>query len=269
MNQCLDVLKSSASKAIHPLLLPAILLGAEMGSISNSGLEYSRGWLETTEETMEKYPGSQTPHALNSMEISLLGIHRKVIQRHPQAWMEVVKNFERTLEESSTLRREESPELRRERLNARQVLGGSIAFYKSRLEGLNADVTVTLTRIEALRSVIQNLLAVALSDRQQARDEKKHDESVRYSHNQQVFSVLGVLFLPGTFFAVSPGTRNSRKLSNAKLTVKQAIFSTSFFDFQAPQGASVISQHFWIFWAITIPTMILLAMILYIRHICH
>jgi hypothetical protein len=203
MSQCLDLLKTSAGKAIHPLLLPAILLSVEMGGISNSGLECSRGWLETTEETMEKRPDIQTPHTLNGMEISLLGIHRKVIQRHPQAWMEVVRNFERTIMESATLTREESPEMQREWLNARQVLSGSIAFHKSRLEGLNADVTVTLARIETLRSVIQNLLAVALSDRQQARDNRKHEEAVRYSHNQQVFSVLGVLFLPGTFFAVS------------------------------------------------------------------
>lgn len=202
MSQCLELMKSSASKAVHLLLLPAILLSVEMAGISNSGLECSRGWLEMTEEMMEKYPSSHTPHALNAMESSLLGIHKKVIQRHPQAWVEVVRNFERTLEESSVLTRDGSGEMQRERLNSRQVMMGSIAFYKSRLEALNADVTVTLARIETLRSVIQNLLAVALSDRQRVRDNRKHDEAVRYSHNQQVFSVLGVLFLPGTFFAV-------------------------------------------------------------------
>jgi hypothetical protein len=68
--------------------------------------------------------------------------------------------FERTVQESAALDNIFSLEL----LEKRNTLYGSITSDKARLEYLHADVVVTLSWLEILRSAVRNRLAVALAD---------------------------------------------------------------------------------------------------------
>jgi len=156
--------------------------------------------------------------------------------------LQVIENFERTVVESAALDKpQDSVEFKERLLQERRRMNGTLTFAKMKLDGIDTEVTDAMSRIEFLRSKIQNQLSVILAVIQQDRDDKKHKATIHYSNNQQVFAALGVFFLPGTFFA--------------------AIFSTTFFDFHASNGSPVVSSHFWIFWALTIPTMILLALL--------
>tara|TARA_R110002003_G_scaffold59_9_gene5291 strand:+ start:3889 stop:5529 length:1641 start_codon:yes stop_codon:yes gene_type:complete len=53
------------------------------------------------------------------------------------------------------------------------------------------------------------------------------------SFAMRTIAVMSIFFLPGTFVS--------------------SFFSMDMFDWQAPEGASVLSSRFWIYWAVTIP----------------
>jgi hypothetical protein len=171
-----------------------------MNWISNTGQQCSREWLHKVEAQLGRPPsdGIAGLAHLTDLEDQLLKIHKDIVAKHPQTQIEVIKVFERTIQESAAFDKPQDLALRKKR----QIMNGSITFYKTKLEDLNADVLVTLSRIEILRSAVQNRLAVALADEQRISDKIKHDASMKYSKNQNTFSILGILFLPGTFFAV-------------------------------------------------------------------
>ena len=202
LKECLERLRSTYKDAVYPLLLPSIILTEEMNAISTTGDQCSREWLCNVEAKIGRTPpeGTAKLKYLTDLEDNLLNIHKKIVAKHPQTQVEVVKVFERTFQESAALDHIQSPDL----LKKRDVMYGTITFEKTKLEDLLADVVVTLSRVEMLRSAVQNRLAVALADEQRISDKIKHEASMKYSKNQQTFSILGVFFLPGTFFAVSP-----------------------------------------------------------------
>jgi len=57
------------------------------------------------------------------------------------------------------------------------------------------------------------------------------------SFAMRTIAIMTIAFLPGTFIS--------------------ALFSMEMFNWQAPQGASVVSSRFWIYWAITVPLTLL------------
>ncbi|KAH3948395.1 hypothetical protein HBI56_127130 [Parastagonospora nodorum] len=57
------------------------------------------------------------------------------------------------------------------------------------------------------------------------------------SFAMRTIAIMTIAFLPGTFIS--------------------ALFSMDMFNWQAPQGASVVSSRFWIYWAITVPLTLL------------
>lgn len=199
LKECLERLRSTYKDGVYPLLLPSIILSEEMNAISTTGDQCSREWLHSVEAKIRQPPPEGTTRLkhLTDLEDSLLDIHKRIVAKHPQTQIEVVRVFERTLQESAALDHQ-SPDLSKKR----DVMHGTITFEKTKLENLLADVVVTLSRVEILRSAVQNRFAVALADEQRISDKIKHEASIKFSKNQQTFSILGVLFLPGTFFAV-------------------------------------------------------------------
>jgi hypothetical protein len=68
------------------------------------------------------------------------------------------------------------------------------------------------------------------------------------SYAMRTLATMSILFLPGTFIAV--GSRSD--LSKSANSVK-SFFSMSMFDWNAPKGMRVLSDRFWIYWAVTVP----------------
>jgi Mg2+ and Co2+ transporter CorA len=180
-----------------------------MDGISNTGIRCSYGWLQRAEDSLSEIANSshhttETLIRLNKVEKDLLQVHKNVLQRKPKVNLQVVENFERTVAESVALDKPEtSVEFKERLLQERRKTNGAIAFYKMKLKGIDTEVSDVMSRIQLLRSTIQNQLSVTLAVIQQDRDDKKHKATIHYSNNQQLFAALGVFFLPGTFFAVS------------------------------------------------------------------
>ncbi|KAL7950038.1 hypothetical protein V8C42DRAFT_309299 [Trichoderma barbatum] len=93
---------------------------------------------------------------------------------------------------------------------------------QSRLDSLHSLLTNLRHRAESNNARIQNEMGLAYNDA------ARIDTSA-----MRAISLIGLLFLPAAFVA--------------------AIFSTSFFNFDAPTGIWKLSSHFWIYWAVAVP----------------
>lgn len=214
---CIKHLKKALRHAAHPLLIPRIILSHEMNAISNTGLSCSKGSLRPIEETIMLSSSTLSLHQLPELEKKLVVIHNKTLQRQPQALIKVVKNFERTVSDLNKtvpvwkiLNENSSPSSLGEFLQREEeVTRGALNFNSMRLEALKAEVAVALQTLEMLRSVVQNQFQVSLADSQSSRDKAKQAKADRYSHNSQAFGLLGVIFLPPTFYAVCVPTRDA------------------------------------------------------------
>lgn len=211
LHSCIDHLKSSYQQCTYPLFLPRILLEHEMNAITTTGYQCSRKWLSDIEEALSKHtdgtPSQETLRYTTKCERELLQIHSNVMKRHPQALLEVVRNFAATVKEFSIVPCPNA--LLQQRLYDQQVSSSCMRYYKMKLDGINTEIVYDLSRIDVLRSMVQNQLATALAQMQEESDTLKHKAIIRYSHNQQTLGVLGALFLPGTFYAVRKFFRSS------------------------------------------------------------
>lgn len=63
-------------------------------------------------------------------------------------------------------------------------------------------------------------------------------------------SLVTMVFLPGTFFAVSLGGFESDEYLTNNLT--QTVFSMTFFDWQGQNGGTRVSSYLWIYIVVTV-----------------
>ncbi|CRK12188.1 hypothetical protein BN1708_017142, partial [Verticillium longisporum] len=108
-------------------------------------------------------------------------------------------------------------------------------FYTAKLVGIENYQATTLERLHIQRSALYNLLSQRESKIQfQMAGEQRRlaHASKRDSTAMKTISLLGAIFLPGTFLA--------------------SVFSMTFFDFGA--GAeTVVSTQLWVYFVITVP----------------
>ncbi|KAL7789502.1 hypothetical protein V8C37DRAFT_211933 [Trichoderma ceciliae] len=104
---------------------------------------------------------------------------------------------------------------------------------QSRLGSFHSMLTSLRHRAESNNARIQNEMSLAYNDA------ARIDSSA-----MRAISFIGLLFLPAAFIA--------------------AIFSTSFFNFDAPTGIWKLSGHFWIYWAVTIPVTVVVMFLWFI-----
>ncbi|KAH0496775.1 hypothetical protein TgHK011_004121 [Trichoderma gracile] len=91
-------------------------------------------------------------------------------------------------------------------------------------------------RLDAFHSMLTNLRHRAESNSARITTEMAftYNDAARVdSSAMRAISLVGLVFLPAAFVA--------------------AIFSTSFFNFDAPTGVWRLSGHFWIYWAVAVP----------------
>ena len=74
------------------------------------------------------------------------------------------------------------------------------------------------------------------------------------SFAMRTIAIMRIIFLPGTFVAVSVTVEHTR--DDAKL-IHQSFFSMSVFNWQASGTDPVLSSRFWIYWAVTLPLTLL------------
>ncbi|KAL8928730.1 MAG: hypothetical protein Q9208_001508 [Pyrenodesmia sp. 3 TL-2023] len=117
-----------------------------------------------------------------------------------------------------------------------QLIEGTLASLKTDSEALLLELACSQKIAQSQLEIVYNLVA--------QRDNKDNLKLAKISTEiasvtkddsfaMRTIAVMSILFLPGTFVS--------------------SFFSMSMFDWQAPEGSSVLSSLFWIYWAVTIP----------------
>lgn len=105
--------------------------------------------------------------------------------------------------------------------------------------------TIPLNLNQLTNSKLYNIIAQKESklNFQMAGEQRKlAHASKRDSAAMKTISLLGAIFFPGAYLA--------------------SVFSMTFFNFQ--DGQSIVSEQFWIYWAVTIPLTVIIVAIWYI-----
>ncbi|KAK4226558.1 hypothetical protein QBC38DRAFT_221177 [Podospora fimiseda] len=230
-------LPACASEIGHPLLLPSMLL-TEFLSPSHEVMHMaSRDWLHLVECSISKGISSSRitdPKALQGFNEAMTQLYSSIPLKAPQLSRKVVDRFEAaaTCFWDNLKPEQKTPDMKR----IQSDLLARLEFFKARLDGIESFGAATMQRLEIQRSAV-NLITANIAQRDSqlnlriAGDQRRlAHASKRDSQAMKGLSLLGALFLPGTFLA--------------------SIFSMTFFDFQT---APSLSPQIWIYFAFAIP----------------
>ncbi|KAF1731831.1 hypothetical protein CRV24_008021 [Beauveria bassiana] len=256
-------LRACAAQAGHPLLLPTIILAHDLAPANDQKQRDARDWLRRLEhavsmrdeiEVGEQYfqNGQLEVDGLNR---DLVECHSNVLWKRPQAYMALTGEMEKAMglfkdmhEATAAARSNQSAEAEAEAAAAaardeerRQLdrlhrsMLARMDFYKVKLTGLENYIHTTLQRLKVQREALYNIMSQreARLNLEIAGEQRRiAHASKRDSTAMKTISLLGTLFLPGTFLA--------------------SVFSMTFFNFQS-SGGPVISDKLWVYFLLTIP----------------
>ncbi|KAF7937182.1 uncharacterized protein EAE98_001496 [Botrytis deweyae] len=262
--QCIKCLRECVGEIDHPLFLPALVFSCDIDVGEDKRHRDNRERVRILEkdviEISHKYadPDFTRRDNVNLPQINsdLVDCHKNVLWKRPEGYTTIVQKMEKTLADFKNL----WPDERKERLRKIQtMMEGRLELLQSRLQGISTHREVTISRLKLIGDVLENLVSLDIHKQEKERQfgKYKRQRTARLMENkdqelkakektqreleimletrkQTTMSLLGVLFLPGTFFA--------------------AIFSTTFFNFQHGVYAGIVSKKFYVYWASTIPT---------------
>ncbi|KAH6998699.1 hypothetical protein BKA56DRAFT_665262 [Ilyonectria sp. MPI-CAGE-AT-0026] len=246
-------LKACSAQVGHPMLLPIILLSYDLSLANDQKQRDARDWLRRLEnavslrnevEEHEQYfqDGLMEVDGLNR---DLVECHGHVLWKRPQAYLALAKEMEKAMEsfgsewvaskdDQLVMNQAERTHLKEINKLHRSMLA-RIDFYKVKLTGLENYIHTTLERLKVQREALYNIMSQreARLNLQIAGEQRRiAHASKRDSTAMKTLSLMGALFLPGTYLA--------------------SVFSMTFFNFQ--EGASpVVSFQLWIYFAVTVP----------------
>ncbi|PMB69586.1 hypothetical protein BM221_004230 [Beauveria bassiana] len=248
-------LRACAAQAGHPLLLPTIILAHDLAPANDQKQRDARDWLRRLEhavsmrdeiEVGEQYfqNGQLEVDGLNR---DLVECHSNVLWKRPQAYMALTGEMEKAMglfkdmhEATAAARSNQSAEAeaeaeaaaaardeeRRQLDRLHRSMLARMYFYKVKLTGLENYIHTTLQRLKVQREALYNIMSQreARLNLEIAGEQRRiAHASKRDSTAMKTISLLGTLFLPGTFLASSQG------------------------------GGPVISDKLWIYFLLTIP----------------
>ncbi|EGX97118.1 hypothetical protein CCM_01777 [Cordyceps militaris CM01] len=255
-------LRACAAQAGHPLLLPTIILAHDLAPANDQKQRDARDWLRRLEhavslrdevEAEEQYfqNGRLEVDGLNR---DLVECHSNVLWKRPQAYMALTLEMEKAMglfKNMYEARRRMAAEdeagagaeaarkaretQRRELDKLHRSMLARMDFYKVKLTGLENYIHTTLQRLKVQREALYNIMSQreARLNLEIAGEQRRiAHASKRDSTAMKTISLLGTLFLPGTFLA--------------------SVFSMTFFNFQS-NAEPVISDKLWVYFLLTIP----------------
>ncbi|KAK2064524.1 hypothetical protein LY76DRAFT_587381 [Colletotrichum caudatum] len=236
-----------AGQVGHPMLLPIIILSHDLSSQNDQKQRDARDWLRKLEhavsmrneiEDEEGYVSKDGYLEVDAISRDLVECHSQVLWKRPQAYLEIVKEISAGLEKFKDKVPAEHLSTDLDKLHRSMI--ARLEFYRLKLKGIENYQATTLERLHIQRSALYNLLSQRESKIQfQMAGEQRRlaHASKRDSTAMKTISLLGAVFLPGTFLA--------------------SVFSMTFFDF-GKDADPVISKEIWVYFAITIPLTILI-----------
>ncbi|KAL6924533.1 hypothetical protein ACHAPO_003753 [Fusarium lateritium] len=253
IEKSLDHLKACAGQVGHPILLPLIILTYDLSPENDEKQRKARHWLRRLEnavslrnevEEQEQYFQNGFID-IDGLSRDLVECHGNVMWKRPQAYEALVKEMEKAMETFRfvwiTLCPNAEKQSEAERKHRKEVeklhrsMVSRLDFYKVKLKGLENYIHITLERLKVQREALYNIMSQreARLNLEIAGEQRRiAHASKRDSTAMKTLSLMGALFLPGTYLA--------------------SVFSMTFFDFAA-DADPVISVELWVYFAITIP----------------
>ncbi|KAG5967771.1 hypothetical protein E4U13_006547 [Claviceps humidiphila] len=263
----LQHVRACTAQVGHPMLLPIIILSYDLSPTNDQKQRDARDWLRRLEnavslrnevEEHEQYfqDGLMEVDGLNR---DLVECHGHVMWKRPQAYWALVREMEKAMRRFDHGRSrgrqggEKEPEQGQEegqggieawrhaeRAHHREMdklhrsMASRLEFYQAKLKGLENYIHTTLERLKVQREALYNIM----SQREARLNLEIAGEQRRIAHASKrdgtamkTISLMGTLFLPGTYLA--------------------SVFSMTFFNFQ--ESAHPVSVGLWIYFAVTIP----------------
>ncbi|KAM0436898.1 hypothetical protein ACHAPT_002611 [Fusarium lateritium] len=244
-------LQACAAQVGHPMLLPIIILSYDLSPENDEKQRKARHWLRRLEnavslrnevEEQEQYfqDGLIDVDGLNR---DLVECHGNVMWKRPQAYMALAKEMEKAMENFRylwmTTASEDMGETERKHRKELDKLHRSMLarldFYKVKLTGLENYIHTTLERLKVQREALYNIMSQreARLNLEIAGEQRRiAHASKRDSTAMKTLSLMGALFLPGTYLA--------------------SVFSMTFFNFET-DADPVVSIQLWVYFAIAVP----------------
>ncbi|EPE24726.1 hypothetical protein GLAREA_08579 [Glarea lozoyensis ATCC 20868] len=204
-----------------------------------SQLEYAVISNDKMNEFFESYvkDGVMDVEAVNR---AIVECHSQVLWKRPEAYLAIIESIECTAKDFHRISTERRQDETFGMIHARIL--SRLNFFKMRLQGNRVYADTTLRRLDFLRSAFSMAIAQRESklNFEIAGDQKRLAWAARRdSSSMKGLSLLATILLPSTYLS--------------------SIFSTTFFNFQgAPDTTTVNSPQFWIYWAVTIPTTLII-----------
>ncbi|GFP52237.1 notoamide biosynthesis cluster protein M' [Trichoderma asperellum] len=247
--QALKHLRECYGQVGHPMLLPTIILSHDLSPANDQKQRDARDWLRRLENAVslrdEVEPEEQYFQdgilSIDGLNRDLVECHSHVMWKRPQAYFALVREMELSMERFKVLWNDWKKDfLTDEEIAHRKTIDqlhrsmmARMEFYRVKLKGLENYIYTTLERLKVQREAREARLNLEIAGEQR----RIAHASKRDSTAMKTISLMGALFLPGTYLA--------------------SVFSMTFFNFQS--GADpVISNWLWVYFIITVPLTILI-----------
>ncbi|KAJ4144659.1 hypothetical protein LMH87_003534 [Akanthomyces muscarius] len=250
--------RACAAQVGHPLLLPTIILAHDLSPANDQKQRDARDWLRHLEQAVSMRDEVEVEAQyfqngrleVDGLNRDLVECHSNVLWKRPQAYMALTLEMEKAMAmfkdmHGATRRDKEGPQggeaavarekQRRELDRLHRSMLARMDFYKVKLTGLENYIHTTLQRLKVQREALYNIMSQreARLNLEIAGEQRRiAHASKRDSTAMKTISLLGTLFLPGTFLA--------------------SVFSMTFFNFQS-SADPVISDKLWVYFLLTIP----------------
>ncbi|KAI0395288.1 hypothetical protein F5Y17DRAFT_465756 [Xylariaceae sp. FL0594] len=241
INEAIKHLVACPAEVGHPLLLPIIILSHDLSDTLDIRQRKARNWLRGLENAITMRDEIEEKEALKEFDVDALNrdlveCHSTVLWKRPQAYKDIIVEIKSALAKFA----EQAP-LDTQTLKALHgSMGARLDFYRVKLTGQEHYIHTTLERLHIQRQALYNIMTQKeskLSLEMAAHQRRLAHASKRDSTAMKTLSLLGAVFLPGTFLS--------------------SVFSMTFFNFKVADGSEV-SNELWIYFIITIPLTLLI-----------
>ncbi|KAI1435791.1 hypothetical protein GGR50DRAFT_654880 [Xylaria sp. CBS 124048] len=243
ISETIERLTLCRSEIEHPMLLPIIILSHDLSSHVDMQQRAARDWLRRLEHAITMRNEIDETEEYTHLDVDqinrdLVECHSRVLWKRPQAYQEIVKEMKAAMNEFKNVMTEDRNTRKLRGLHS--SMGSRLDFYRVKLTGQEHYIYTTLERLNIQRQALYNIMAqkesrlnleIAVQQRKLAHASKRDSTAMK------TLSLLGAIFLPGTFLA--------------------SVFSMTFFNFKTGDNSEV-SQQLWIYFAITIPLTIVI-----------
>ncbi|KAI1151374.1 hypothetical protein F4825DRAFT_462610 [Nemania diffusa] len=249
INDAINHLIACQSDVGHPMLLPMIILSLDLSIKVDIRQRDARNWLRRLENaiTMRNEIDKKDEYEhfdVDGINRDLVECHSQVLWKRPQAYQEIIKEMKAAMDKFKgamdnleiPVNADKSTEKRVKKLKALHgSMGSRLEFYRVKLTGQEHYIHTTLERLHIQRQALYNIMTQKeskLNLEMAAQQRRLAHASKRDGTAMKTLSLLGAIFLPGTFLS--------------------SVFSMTFFNFKVADNSEV-SQELWIYFVITIP----------------